>query len=80
MPTIVKGRFVYILMREGQIIGTWSNLKHLCDDMNKTENFISYSKLSKETAEHRRNGDNTPLLSFTTKDEKAFSIQVNTLK
>ena len=36
------------------------------------ENFISYSKLSKEAADQRKQGDEIPTMAFTTKDGKAY--------
>ena len=79
MPTI-KGRLIYVLLQEGQVVGTWTNLKHLCTDMGEKENFISYSKLSKEAADQRKQGDEIPTMEFTTKDGKTYMIQPQKLK
>ena len=44
---VQKGRKVYILFRGGALVGVWSNLKHLCDEMRNAGPFASYSTLSK---------------------------------
>jgi hypothetical protein len=48
--------------------------------MSETENFTSYSKLSKEVADCRRNGEQTPTLTFATKDAKTYTLKVDILQ
>jgi hypothetical protein len=80
MPTKIKGHLVYILLHEQQIIGTWSNLKHLCDDVKKDKEFISYSKLSKEIAAIRRDGIEVDCLDFTTREGEKYTIKIEKLR
>lgn len=44
---VQKGRRVYVLFRAGDLVGVWSNLKHLCNEMRAAGAFPSYSTLSK---------------------------------
>jgi hypothetical protein len=73
----IKGRVIYILLSECTVLGSWTNLKQLCND---TEGFISYSKLSKEIATLRKDGLETPAFELKTKDGKAYQIKVEKLK
>lgn len=76
----IRQRKVYILFSSThELLGVWTNLKYLCNDMGKIELFVSYSKLSKEIAELRKAGEVTEL-SITTKDEKAYQIKIEILR
>ncbi len=44
---VQKGRRVYVLFKAGELVGVWSNLKHLCNEMRAAGPFPSYSTLSK---------------------------------
>jgi hypothetical protein len=79
MP-VLKGKFVYILLSNCEVVGTWTNLKHLCNDMSEKTEFVSYSKLSKEVATLRKNGMDTGKLDFTTKDGVKYTVQIDILK
>ncbi len=80
MATKIKGHLVYILLQEQEIIGTWSNLKHLCDDMSVREEFTSYSKLSKEVSVLRRDGIEITSLNFTTREGKNYTLKIEKLR
>ena len=80
MAHSIRGRLVYILIFDNTIVGTWTNLKQLCEAVGDKETFISYSKLSKEVAEYRRNGVHTPELTFLTKDDKTYTVRVDMLQ
>jgi hypothetical protein len=77
-----KGRLIYILLHQNQVIGTWSNLKHLCNEMNQKESFISYSKVSKDISTLRQNNEDatSEKLEFITKDDKEYTIQIEPLR
>jgi hypothetical protein len=75
----IRGRIIYILLTDCTVLGTWTNLKQLCTDMD-TEGFISYSKLSKEIATIRKDGLETPVFDIKTKIGKAYQIKVEKLK
>jgi hypothetical protein len=56
-----------------ELVGVWSNLKNLCEDMKERDNeFYSYSSLSK-----RRNDEN-PIKFSTAKGE--YQIYIEKLK
>ena len=76
----IKGRVIYILTFEFRIIGSWTNLRQLCIDRNEIEEFASYSKLSKEIAELRKNDEQTDILTVNTKDGKTYEIKIEILK
>jgi hypothetical protein len=80
MPTKIKGHLVYILLYEQEIIGTWSNLKHLCVDMIVHEEFTSYSKLSKDISMLRRDGTEVTSLDFTTREGKKYTLKIEKLR
>jgi hypothetical protein len=80
MAETIKGRLIYVLLSEQEIVGTWHRLRTLCNDRNAIEVFPSYSKLSKEVALQRAEGNERPTLSFTTKDGKPYTIQVAILQ
>ncbi|MEO1263940.1 MAG: hypothetical protein AAFZ15_34360 [Bacteroidota bacterium] len=47
-----KGLNVYVLQSDCKVLGTWSNLKKLCEEMKEEDSeFLSYSSLSKKKAE-----------------------------
>jgi hypothetical protein len=72
MSTITKrpkGQNVYILVLDNQILGVWTNLTKLCVDRNAIENFVSYSKISKDIAIMRQNGEDKPILEVKTTDK-----------
>lgn len=75
-----KGTFIFILISEQIIIGTWISLNQLCREMKEQGAFASYSKLSKDLLKMRQDGAETGSLHFTTKEGKAFTIQVDKLK
>lgn len=70
-----KGRRVYILLKSGKVMDVWSNLKHLCEDMDIATNqqFVSYSKLSKMDKE-------AGVLSFTGKNDASYSIIIKFIR
>jgi hypothetical protein len=76
----LKGHSVYVLINECNVLGTWTNLKHLCNDMSEKTEFVSYSKLSKEVATLRKNGTDTGKLEFTTKDGVKYTVQIDVLR
>lgn len=80
MAHSIKGRLVYVLLTEGVVVGTWVTLTTLCEEMNTNEPFASYSKLSKDIAKSRREGNLTPAISFTTKEGKSYTLKVESLK
>lgn len=80
MATKIKGHLVYILLHEQQIVGTWSNLKHLCDDMLLQEEFTSYSKLSKAISVLRRDGIEVGSLDFATREGKKYTVKIEKLR
>jgi len=69
---VQKGRKVYVLEKDGVLIGVWSNLKHLCNDMKDAGPFLSYSTLSKESKESGK-------LEFE-KDGYRFVIHIEPVK
>lgn len=75
----IKGRIIYILLSDTNVLGSWTNLKQLCNDM-KNNGFVSYSKLSKEIATIRKDGNETPLILLKNKDEKEYQLKVERLK
>jgi hypothetical protein len=80
MAETIKGRLIYILLSDKEVVGTWHRLRTLCNDRAKVETFPSYSKLSKEIAEQRSRAIERPSLVFTTKDGKPYIIQVDLLQ
>ncbi len=70
-----KGRRIYVLQVDGVVLDVWSNLKHLCTDMNEQKNqqFISYSKLSKMD---KKKG----ILIFKSKEGINYQIIIKILK
>lgn len=71
MPT-TKGLNVYILLKNGEVVGVWSNLKTLCLDMNNQEKYFqSYWTLVRKTKEL----DSSGVLNFSTKDNNQFSLK-----
>lgn len=76
----LKGHSVYVLINECNVIGTWTNIKHLCSDMAEKTEFVSYSKISKEIANLRKEGMTTGKLEFTTKDNVQYTIQIDILR
>lgn len=80
MAKSIRGRLVYVLLFENQVVGTWTNLKHLCEEQSLHGSFASYSKLSKIVASYRIENNLTPTLIFTTKDNRTFTIQVTSLQ
>ncbi|MEY4906162.1 MAG: hypothetical protein RLZZ292_3977 [Bacteroidota bacterium] len=80
MAETIKGRLIYILISEHEVVGTWHRLRTLCNDRSQLETFPSYSKLSKDIAIQRNEGNERPTLVFTTKDGKSYTIQVDTLQ
>ena len=75
-----KGTFVFILLHEQNIVGTWISLNQLCREMKEAGEFASYSKLSKDLLKMRHEGTETGSLDFTTKEGKSYTIQVDKLK
>ena len=56
-----------------ELLGTWSNLKKLCDEISATDaEFLSYSSLSK-----KRSGENP--ITFTT-SKGSYSVYIEKLK
>lgn len=80
MAETIKGRLIYILLSDKEVVGTWHRLRTLCIDRAKVEPFPSYSKLSKDVAAQRNEGNERPTLTFTTKDGKPYTIQVDLLQ
>jgi hypothetical protein len=78
--SVEKGRKVYVLVSNCQILGVWTNLKYLCRDRQILGFFPSYSKLSKEIALIRNNAVETPVLDVTTKDNAKYQIKVEVVK
>lgn len=76
----IKGRIIYILLFECQILGTWRNLRQLCKDRNEIENFASYSKLSKEVALIRKDENALQQIEVITKQAKSYQIKIEVLK
>jgi hypothetical protein len=74
-----KGRKIYVLTSNCKIIGTWSNLRHLCVEL-KEKGFPSYSKLSKTVALLRKDGNETPEIDVSMKDGQPYQIKVEILK
>ncbi len=73
-----KGSKISVLLRNstGDVVGAFSNLKKLCEQM-ETEtggNFVSYSKLSK-----MRINNDSDKLSFTTKDGTPYTVHILTV-
>jgi hypothetical protein len=70
-----KGRRIYILLEEGKITDVWSNLKHLCEDMDKETNqqFASYSKLAKMDKQEG-------ILSFSGKNDVSYIIKIKPIR
>jgi hypothetical protein len=64
-----RGQNVYVLILDNQLLGVWTNLLKLCRDRNEIENFVSYSKISKDIAIMRQNGDDKPILEVKTTDK-----------
>jgi hypothetical protein len=75
-----KGQKVYVLLSNSEVIGVWSNLKHLCIEMNSDSPFCSYSKLSKDISKLRNEGNETGILKFKVKDEKDYTIDIQYLR
>ncbi|MBL7815209.1 MAG: hypothetical protein JNL70_09370 [Saprospiraceae bacterium] len=78
--SVEKNRKIYILLFEGTVLGAWTNLKYLCRDRNTEGVFPSYSKLSKDIAALRNEGNDTPVLSIKTKDSKEYQIKVELVR
>jgi hypothetical protein len=82
--TIRVGRKVYILVHENKILGAWTNLQSLCLHMKEETVFPSYSKLTKEVNEIRKNMKQDSLdngtIEFKAKDGKDYTIQIENLK
>jgi hypothetical protein len=68
---IEKGRKVYTLIKKDNcnVVGTWSNLKYLCESMKDENGFPSYWTL---TRMNKENG----LLEFEDKSGTAYKIQI----
>lgn len=78
---VQKDRKVYVLSLNCEILGVWTNLKHLCIDMlNTGVQFSSYSKLSKELSEQRKQDIEKNVLEVSTKDGKLYKILVEVIK
>ena len=78
--SVEKGRKVYVLTKECQVLGVWTNLKYLCHDRKSIGTFPSYSKLSKEIALLRSQNVETPTLNVLTKDDVKYEIKVELIK
>ena len=78
---VQKNRKVYVLSLNNEILGVWTNLKHLCNDMLMSGvQFSSYSKLSKELSDQRKEETEKNMLEVTTKDGKQYKILVEIVK
>jgi hypothetical protein len=84
MARVIRGKTIYVLLHDGELVGTWSSLKQLCIDMNEKETFASYSTLSKKIIDERKASESDDLftgsLSFSTKANKSYRIEIDILK
>ena len=63
-------RRISVLSGDGEVIGVWSNLKKLCEQMKETDpEFLGYSALSK------RRADENPIRFRTGQKEYAVYIE-----
>ena len=62
--------FVLIRKQDCEMVGTWSNLKYLCEEMGKKTVFPSYWTLSRMDKESKQ-------LGFTSKDGTEYKICIS---
>lgn len=68
-----KEKRYYVLMSECNLLGLWSNLSKLCEDMKKeNESFKSYHSLARM--------DKSQVMEFSDKNKKEYTLYVTTLK
>lgn len=76
-----KGRKIYILLSENDVVGLWSNLLSLTRDFNNGSTLLSYHKIYRHLKTHLDNDDvKTFCYDFIFTDGKQYRIKVENLQ
>lgn len=77
-----KGRKIYAVTSNCEIVGVWSNLSNLVTDLNKSNIALVYFKIYRKLKKHTEGGQpiETFTYDFTDNDGKAYQIKIETLK
>ncbi len=77
-----KGRKLYTLISECEIVGIWSNLAALINEFNNGSNILSYFKIYRLIKSHTEGGQNLNLFryDFIDKENKEYQIKIEILK